>query len=88
METGPHDAAIPSLSPAQRKMLGASARNFGRVRRNGEDANFTWVGRGQASTAKKLEELGLGAYVSDGYSAKFWVWEPGVEVARALGLIS
>lgn len=82
------DAPAPRLSSAQQRMLQAAARRWGRVRRNGEDANFTWVGRGQSSTAKKLAELGLGAYVSDGYSAKFWIWERGVELARSLGLIS
>jgi hypothetical protein len=77
--------ALSELPEAQRKMLLDAAA---RPRRNHRDneANYAWVGKGQAGTAKKLEALGLGAYVSDGYSARFWIWALGYEVAAEAGV--
>lgn len=75
-----------ALSPAQTKMLCEAAGNYKVNRRQTMDTNRTFVGAGQASTAKKLQSLGLGAYDSNGYDAKFWVHERGYQVAATLGV--
>lgn len=63
------------LSPAQKKMLTTAAKT--RKAR-------AFAQTGQASTAKKLNELGLGGYVNDGYSGRFYLWNAGLDVAREL----
>lgn len=79
------DLTIEDLSPAQRKMLlGAAGRP--KLNRRGLESHYVWIGSGQASTAKKLESLGLGAYDSNGYSARFWVWTKGYELAATVGV--
>lgn len=66
---------LADLSGPQRKMLRAAA-----AQRN---VNYIWLGRGQAATARKLEALGLGTYISDG-AARFVIGEKGYEVARVV----
>lgn len=77
---------VPRLSPAQRKMLLAADKRYGRITRGGVEAHYTHVGRGQGGTARVLQTLGLGGYATDnGVSgAKFWIWERGHEVAQAI----
>lgn len=69
------------LSPAQRRMLVAAAKRYGKRTPEGNDAHFTHVGPGQASTARALEGMQLGGYDGEG---RFWIWERGYEVAQAL----
>jgi hypothetical protein len=79
---------IPRLSSAQRKMLLAADKRYDKITPGGEQAHHTFVGRGQAGTAKALEALGLGGYTHDTGTrgAKFWIWERGHEVAAAIRL--
>lgn len=65
---------LADLSEAQRKMLRAAAARP-------RTSNCAPVGKGQAATAKKLETLGLGHYISNGLLAWFWISEKGYEVA-------
>lgn len=75
---------MQDLSDAQRKMLSRANRRYGKLTPGGNEAHFTTIhGAGQAATAKVLMSLGLGAYVSDGYGALFWISEKGHEVAEA-----
>lgn len=75
------------LSSAQKAMLLRAAKRYGRLTPGGEEAHFTYVGRGHASTAKALEALGLGGYTHDSGrgGAKFWIWDKGYELAQGLG---
>lgn len=75
-----------SLSPAQSKMLCAAAGQYKTNLKGTRETHRTFIGSGQASTAKKLQEMGLGAYDSNGYDAKFWIWERGYQVAATLGV--
>jgi hypothetical protein len=87
MTTTPSTAVeIPKLSPAQEKMLLAANKRYGKLTPGGEEAHFTYVGGGQAGTAKALERLGLGGYTHDAGrgGAKLWIWEKGHEVAEAI----
>lgn len=74
-----------SLSPAQLDMLCTAARRPKENRKRTRETNYAIIGPGQASTAKKLESLRLGKYVSNGYSANFWIGEHGYEVAASVG---
>lgn len=74
-----------TLSSAQLLMLCTAARRPKENQKGTRETHYAWVGSGQASTAKKLQSLGLGSYVSDGYSAKFWIGERGYEVAASVG---
>lgn len=85
MSSSTERISLSNLSAAQRGML-LTAAGRPRVNRKGRETNYAWVGRGQAGTARKLESLGLGAYVSDGYSARFWIWSRGYEVAAEAGV--
>lgn len=78
-----------SLSEAQRKMLLDAAKRAPIHPRTGEENNYAFIQGGQASTAKKLHELGLGGYVETGArgeAAKFWIWDDGYEVAAEAGV--
>lgn len=92
--TAPRDevvkpVALADLSEAQRKMLlDAAARPL--LNHRGAENHYSFVGRGQASTAKSLETLGLGGYVMDGGTAsepaRFWIHTRGYEVAAEAGV--
>lgn len=80
---------VEDLSEAQRKMLlDAAARP--KLNHRGAENHYSYVGRGQASTAKSLAALGLGGYVMDGGTAsepaRFWIHTRGYEVAAEAGV--
>jgi len=67
-------------------MLLAADKRYGKLSPGGEEAHWTFVGRGRASTAKALERMGLGGYTMDDgrRAAKFWIWEAGHKVAGSI----
>lgn len=80
---------LDALTESQRNMLlDAAARP--RLNHRGAENHYSFVGRGQAATAKKLEALGLGGYVMDGGTAsepaRFWIHTRGYEVAAEAGV--
>lgn len=80
--------ALADLSDAQRKMLLDAAKRPRFHPRSHRENHYAFVGAGQSSTAKKLNALGLGAYVGEGSSeaAKFWIWDEGYRVAAEAGV--
>lgn len=75
------------LTKSQEEMLFRAAERHGRFTPSGNESHFTYVGRGQAGTAKALEAMGLGGYTHDNgmSAAKFWIWDKGYELAVNLG---
>jgi hypothetical protein len=84
----PERIVLADLSEPQRKLLLDAAKRPRFHPRSRRENHYAFIGRGQASTAKKLQALGLGGYTwDDGMdAAKFWIWTDGYRVAAEAGV--